>query len=47
MIVRASGLEMGVGRVSRLLREEGVITMPNAGLDTTRLVKVPPGAGVL
>ena len=24
-----------------------MITMPNAGLDTTRRVEVPPGAGVL
>jgi len=38
---------MGVGRFSRPWRGVGVITMPNAGLDTTRRVEVPPGAGVL
>jgi hypothetical protein len=38
---------MGVGRISRLLRGVGVIAMPNTGLDTTRRVDVPPGAGVL
>jgi len=51
MIARASGLGMGVGRFSRPLRGVGVLAMPDAGLDTTRLVesvyKVPPGAGVL
>jgi hypothetical protein len=47
MIVRASGLGMGVGRFSRPLRRVGVIAMPNAGLDTTRRVAVPSGAGVL
>jgi len=47
MIVRASGLGMRVGRFSRPLRGVGVIAMPNAGLDTTRRVAVPPGAGVL
>ena len=35
MIVRASGLGMGVGKFSSPLREVGVIVMPNAGLDTT------------
>ena len=35
MIVRASGLGMGVGRFSRLLTGVGVITMPYAGLDMT------------
>jgi len=51
MIVRASGLEMGVGRFSRPLRGVGVLAMPDAGLDTTgRIVsvcEVPPDAGVL
>jgi len=47
MIAWASGLGMGVGRFSRPRRGVGVITMPDAGLDTTRRVKVPPGAGVL
>jgi len=51
MIVRASGLGMGVGSFSRPLRGVGVLAMPDAGLDTTRRVesvcKVPPGAGVL
>jgi hypothetical protein len=47
MIARASGLGMGVDSFSRLLRGVGVIAMPNAGLDTTRRVAVPPGAGVL
>jgi len=47
MIARASGLGMMVGRFSRPLRGVGVIAMPNAGLDTTRCVAVPPGAGVL
>jgi hypothetical protein len=46
MIARASGLGMGVGRFSRPLRGVGVIPMPNAGLDTTQRVAVPPGAGV-
>jgi hypothetical protein len=35
MITRASGLGMGVGRFSRRQRGLGVITMPDAGLDTT------------
>jgi len=47
MIAWASGFGMGVGRFSRPLREVGVIAMPNTGLDTTRRVEVPPGAGVL
>jgi hypothetical protein len=51
MIAQASGLGMGVGRFSRLLRGVGVLAMPDAGLDTTRPVesacKVPPSAGVL
>jgi len=51
MIARASGLGIGVGRFSRQLRGVGVLAMPDAGLDTTRLVesvyKVPAGAGVL
>jgi hypothetical protein len=47
MIMRASGLGMGVGRFSRLQRGVGVIAMPNAGLDTMQRVEDPPGAGVL
>jgi len=47
MIGRASGLGMRVGRLSRPRRGVGVITMPDAGLDTTRCIEVPPGAGVL
>jgi len=47
MIARACGLGMGVGRFSRPRRGVGVITMPDAGLDPTRRVEVPPGAGVL
>jgi len=47
MIARASVLGMRVGRFSRPLRGVGVIAMPNAGLDTTRRVAVPLGAGVL
>jgi len=47
MIARASGLGMGVGRFSRPRRGVGVITMLDAGLDTTRRFEVPPGAGVL
>jgi hypothetical protein len=47
MIARASGLGMGVGRFSRPRRGVGVITMPEAGLDTTRRIEVPPSAGVL
>jgi len=47
MIAQASGLGMGVGRVSRPLGGVGVIAMPNADLDTMRGAEVPPGAGVL
>jgi len=47
MIARASGLGMGVGRFSIPRRGVGVITMPDAGLDTTRHSEVLPGAGVL
>jgi len=51
MIVRASGVGMGVGRFSRPFREVGVLAMPDAGLDTTRRVEsvcmVPLRAGVL
>jgi hypothetical protein len=51
MVAQASGLGMGVDRVSRPWREVGVLAMPDARLDTTRRVdsvcEVPPGAGVL
>jgi len=51
MIVRTSGLAMGVGRFSRPLRGVGVVAMPDMGLDTTRRVgsvcEVPLGASVL
>jgi len=47
MIARASGLWMGVGRFSTLLRGVGVIAMLNAGLDRTRRIEVLPGASVL
>ena len=47
MIAWASGPGMGAGRFSRPLRGVGVIAMPNVGLDTTRRIEVPPGAGVL
>jgi len=47
MIARPSGAGMGVGRFSRPRRGVGVITMADAGLDTTRSVEDPPGAGVL
>jgi hypothetical protein len=47
MITEASGLGIGVGRFSRHLREVVVITMADAGLDTTRHFEVHPGAGVL
>jgi hypothetical protein len=51
MVVRASGLGMGVGRFSRPQRGVGVLAMPDAGLDTMRHVEsvcmVPLGAGVL
>jgi hypothetical protein len=47
MIGRASGLGMGVGRFSIPQRGVGVITMLDVGLDTTRRVEGPLGAGVL
>jgi len=47
MITQASGFGMALGRFSRPWRGVGVITMPDAGLDTTRRVEVPLGAGVL
>jgi hypothetical protein len=47
MIARASGLGMGVGWFSRPLRGVGVITMPDAGLDTMRHVEVPQSVRVL
>ena len=47
MIALASGFGMGVCRFSKLLRGVGVLAMPDAGLDTTRRVEVPQGAGVL
>ena len=52
MIARASGLVMGVGRFSRPRKGVGVVTMPDAGLDTAgletaRCVEVTPDAGVL
>jgi len=47
MIVWAAGLEVQVGRFSRLLRGVGVIAMPEVGLDTMRRVEVLLGAGVL
>jgi hypothetical protein len=51
MIARAARFGMGVGRDSRLLREVGVLAMPDAGLDTTRRVvsvcMVALGAGLL
>jgi hypothetical protein len=47
MIAQATGSGMGVGRFSRCLRGVGVITMPDAGLDKTLRIEVPPGAGVL
>jgi hypothetical protein len=46
MITWASGLQIGEGRFSRPQRGVGVILMPDAGLDTTRCVEVPPGDGV-
>jgi hypothetical protein len=46
-IAWAFGIEMLVGRLSRPRRGVGVIKMPNAGLDTTRRIEVPAGAGVL
>jgi hypothetical protein len=51
MVAQASGLGMGVGRLSRLRRGVGVLAMPDARRDTTRRVEsvceVPPHAGVL
>jgi hypothetical protein len=47
LIARASGFGIGVGRFSRQLRGVGVIALPNAGLDTTRCIEVPPSDGVL
>jgi hypothetical protein len=51
MIAQASGVGMGVGRLSRPLRGVGVLAMPDSGLDTTRhdesVCKIPLGAGVL
>jgi len=51
MITQASGLGMGVGRVSRWLRVVGVQAMPKAGLHTMRSVEsvceVRLGAGGL
>jgi len=51
MIAQASGFKMGVGRFSSPLRGVGVLAMPDAGLDTTRLIEslcmVPLGAGVI
>jgi hypothetical protein len=47
MIARASGIGMGVGRSSRPQGGVGVITMPDAGLDSTQLIEVLPAAGVL
>jgi hypothetical protein len=42
MIMQATGLGMGVGRLSRHLRGVGVITMRNVGLETKRHIEVPP-----
>jgi len=51
MIVRASGLGMGVGRLSKPLRGVGMVAMPDARLDITRHVesvcKVPQAFSVL
>ena len=51
MIVRASGLRMGVCTFSRPLRGGGVLEMPDVGQDTTQGVEsvceVPLGASVL
>jgi hypothetical protein len=47
MIVQASELGMRVSRFSRPRRGVGVITMADAGLDTTRRVEVSLRAGVL
>jgi len=46
MIAWASGLRMVVGGISRPLKGVGVITMPDAGLDSTRHVEIPLGAAV-
>jgi len=50
MITQASGLGMGVGRLSRQLGRVGVLPMPHVGLHTTGCVgsvcEVPPGTGV-
>jgi len=49
MIMPASGIGMGVGRFSRLLRGVGVLARPDAGLDTMQHVEsvceTPPGGG--
>jgi hypothetical protein len=51
MVAWVSGLGMGVGRFSGPQREVGVLTMPDAKLDTTQCVesvcKVTLGTGVL
>jgi hypothetical protein len=47
MIARASGLGMGVGRISTPLRGVGVMGGLDTGLDTRRCVAVPPCGGVL
>jgi hypothetical protein len=39
MTVWASGLGIGVGRFSRPQRGVGVLAMPDAGLDVTRLIE--------
>jgi hypothetical protein len=46
MLALASGSAMGEGRLTRPVRV-GVITMLDAGLDTTRRVEVPHGAYLL
>jgi len=47
IIARVSSPGMQVGRFSRPPSGVGVIAMPDDGLDTTRHVEVPPGAGLL
>jgi hypothetical protein len=51
IIMQSSGLGMGVGRFTRLLRRVGVLAMLDVGLDTTRpaesVCKGALGAGVL
>jgi len=47
MILRASGLAMGVDRFTRPLGGVEVRAMPNVGLDMMRRIEVPPDAGVL